>query len=205
MNSFVIQKASGYVNDLIKNNVPPNHFYHSFEHTTEVVEAAEQICEGLKLDEKDKEALILAAWFHDTGFIKTIENHEEISAGLAEKFLLDCNYEKDRIEVVKNCILVTNIKNQPQNLLEEIIRDADISHFGKKSFFYRNDLLRDEWEKTLGLSFSDLDWLNSTYRFFVTHPFYTSYAGSEYDKQRNENLRRLEEMIEEETKKITSI
>lgn len=201
MNSAIVQKASEYVFELVKNKLPSCHVYHDFGHTTEVVETCERMCEKLEINEQDTEALMLAAWFHDTGFTETIEDHEEKSAEIAEKFLCDNDYPADKVELVKKCILVTRVTRQPQNLLEEIIRDADLSHFGKKGFFDRNNLLRVEWEKCEGKEFTELAWLKSTYEFFVTHPFYTRYARLEFERQRTENLLKLQKMIKKETKK----
>lgn len=201
MDSFILRKSSEFVFDLFKNNLPLCHVYHNFKHTEEVVETTENICNAININEHEKEALLLAAWFHDVGFIDSIENHEERSSDIALKFLFKNNYTKDGIEIVKRCILVTNIAHQPENLLEEIIRDADISHIGKDSFFYRNDLLRSEWETCGGKIFNELQWLNSTYRFFINHPFYTEYAKSEFEVQRKQNLHKLEEMIKVEENK----
>lgn len=205
MNSPILGKSSEFVFNLFKNNLPLCHVYHDYKHTQEVVETTEQICEGLNINDFEKEALILAAWFHDVGFVDTIEDHEEKSSEIAVKFLLENNFPAKGIEIVKDCILVTRVSRQPENLLEEIIRDADISHFGKENFLVRNDLLRSEWESCEGRIFSDLDWLNSTYKFFVSHPFFTQYAKTEFDLQRNKNLKNLEEMIKLETKKSNPI
>lgn len=205
MNNPLLGKASEFVFKLFKDNLPLCHVYHDYKHTQEVVETTEQICEGLNVIDSEREALMFAAWFHDVGFIDTIENHEEKSTEIAEKFLRENNYPSDGIEIVKECILVTRVSRQPKNLLEEIIRDADISHFGKESFIARNDLLRSEWETCEGRTFTELEWLKSTHNFFVSHPFYTQYSKTEFELQRKKNLHYLEKMIESETSKLNSI
>jgi HD superfamily phosphodiesterase len=55
------------------------YFYHDCSHTLEVVSAVKELSIAEKLSPLESEMVIIAAWFHDTGYIKGAENHENES------------------------------------------------------------------------------------------------------------------------------
>ena len=60
------------------------------------------------------------------------EHHNIYGAEIAEQLLLELSYPKDKIEIVKNCVLNhRGSKDRPRNTLEEqCVADADvITHF----------------------------------------------------------------------------
>jgi hypothetical protein len=97
--------------------------------------------------------------------------------------------------MIKHIILSTRIPQKPSNLLEEIMCDSDLSHIGKKEFTSRSQLLRIEWDNMLGKKFSDYEWLKINIDFLLGNNFYTKYAKSLYDKQRKENLAKLQRKL----------
>ena len=50
-----------------------NIFSYNLKHTEQVVEACKEILSGFDLTEKEKEQLLVAAWFHDTGYYEGAE------------------------------------------------------------------------------------------------------------------------------------
>ena len=81
--SPIIQKASDYVFNLMREKLPANHIYHNYNHTVDVAESAIEIAEGIDLSKEDTEIVVLAAWFHDSGFVESYEGHEEHSKEIA--------------------------------------------------------------------------------------------------------------------------
>ena len=83
----------------------------------------------------DKEICIIAAWLHDIASItdyKLYEEHHIHGAKIASEILRKFNYDDDKIELVKECILNHrgSIDNKRLSKEEKIIADADaISHF----------------------------------------------------------------------------
>jgi len=75
--SPIVQKAEAYVFSLIRDKLPPNYIYHNYNHTVDVVESVIEIAEGSELSKEETEMVVLAAWFHDTGFIEVYDGHEE--------------------------------------------------------------------------------------------------------------------------------
>lgn len=83
----------------------------------------------------------------------------------------------------------------PNNLLEEILCDADMSALGKKTSFERSELLRIEWEKALGKTMSDEEWLRGDLNFLISHKYFTRYAQEIYDQKKLENIRERDKQL----------
>ena len=77
----------------------------------------------------DKEVILIAAWLHDIGsIISGRDDHHITGAKIAEAKLIELNYPKEKIELVKNCILNhRGSKSNTRNTIEEkIIAEADV-------------------------------------------------------------------------------
>lgn len=100
-----------------------------------MVKYAEQLAEKLNAD---KEIVQIAAWLHDIGSIKGHYNEHHIKgAEIAEEFLKELSYPKEKIEKVKHCILTHRAsKNIPKETAEaEVISSADsMPHFDSHGF-----------------------------------------------------------------------
>ncbi|MBI4547220.1 MAG: HD domain-containing protein [Ignavibacteriae bacterium] len=196
-NSEIIRKASEYVFTLFKENKSDCSVYHNYNHTIETVAACEEIGDESNLSKSEQEIVAVAAWFHDTGYTEDCENHEEKSVEIATRFLQQNNYPQEKIAQVASCIRATKVPQDPKNLLEEVICDADILHFGKKKFFQKSDLMRMELERRADRPFSDLEWLQKSVDFVTQHNFHTRYAQLDFNKQRTKNLIKLQELLRE--------
>jgi len=196
MNRIIVE-VSNYVKKLFETN--PSFFrYHNFYHTKEVVDIVEDLAENSVISEGDRELLLIAAWFHDIGYPETIPYHEEKSAEKAEEFLSEKNYPPDKIAAVKKLILSTKVPQSPENILEQIMCDADIAYIGKKDFMGRINQLREEWGNTLQKEFSDADWYNTNIHFLESNSFHTEYAKTRFGQTRKENLAELRKLLEKE-------
>ncbi|WP_237073313.1 HD domain-containing protein [Prosthecochloris sp. GSB1] len=181
-------------------NVPG--IYHDLAHTRETVEAGRNIAEGLGLSEKEVIVVELACWFHDIGYLDSRSEHEQKSADIAETFLRERDVDPDTIKSVRGCILATKIPQNPENLLEQVVCDADLSHLGSPEYSRKNKLLRTELEKNSGKTFTRLEWLQLNIDFFRNHEFFTSFARRQFNQGKTENLISLyEELREKKTAK----
>ncbi|MCG2459996.1 DUF5706 domain-containing protein [Flavobacteriaceae bacterium F89] len=190
--SDIIDKAERFSTDLLTHKLDQKYLYHNLTHTKRVVESVGELVEFYKLEGNDKEVLLLAAWLHDTGYIQGSENHEENSCSLAEKFLEEQDYDLLLAQQVCLCIMATKRNHNPQNFLEEIIRDADASHLGKKSFLETSENLREECS-LLGLAtYTPKEWREGNIKLLQTeHRFYTDYAKENWQPGKDRNLRRM--------------
>lgn len=192
----IISKASDFIFNLFKEKLSDEFVYHNFNHSNEVAIYSEKIAENYNLSEDDHEVLLLAAWFHDAGYIHTYKGHEEKSVELFNEFLSDNNYSSIKKEKVESLILSTRHDHEPGNLLEEILHDADIINVGTKNFFEKAGLLRVEWERFLDQKYNNMEWADTQVKFLIGTNYYTQEAIKEFGPQREINIQQQREKLQ---------
>jgi HD superfamily phosphodiesterase len=174
--SALLLKAQEHIIGLFKTKLPTEVVYHNYNHTLDVVNAAKEIGEGMSFSTEDLEILLLAAWFHDTGFVDGCSGHESNGKEKAKLFLEENKYDTKNIEKVLGCIQATQMPQEPKNILEEAMCDADLFHLGKKDFSKRSKLLKLEWEARDCKEISEEEWLEMSVSFLASHKYFTDYA-----------------------------
>ena len=154
VNFELIDSTKTFVTYLFKEKLSKNYLYHNIIHTSEVVDTCLEIAEHSNLPEDEIEILLLAAWFHDTGYIFSPDDHEKKSAQIMKKYLEEKNYDKEKINEIAGLILSTEYNKEPRNLNEEILKDSDLAHIGREKFEDKGKLLRREWELLFDKRFS---------------------------------------------------
>jgi len=187
MNNDILSKVKEFIGTTFRKKGLQNSYYHNFTHTAEVVKAAEEIADALNVNDEDKEALLIAAWFHDIGHIETCHGHEDVGIKIAQKFLLENNYSEVAIKKIIPIINATRIPRNPQNILDKIICDADLHHLGTNNYEKRNQLYKKEIEALQGKTIKEEDWLQNNLEFLKHHKYYTDFAKQKYDTQKNIN------------------
>ncbi len=177
MLSDIVINAKNYVkNLLIKKWITEDnwYYYHNWNHTKTVFEEVIKLWDQEMLNEEYKEILQLAALFHDVWFIEQYDNNEYIWANIAEEWLKKHNYPKDKIDIVKQTILATIVWYKPKNLLEQIIKDADLYNLWSNSFIDCWNKLRKELEEIKWIKFSDEDRKKYSSNFISNFEFYSN-------------------------------
>lgn len=207
MDYNVLSKVKEYVGNTFREKGASDKQYHNFTHTAEVVKVTQEISDALGISDEEKELLLIAAWFHDIGYTECCDGHEKVGIEHARSLLQEINYPQDKINKVADLINATKMPRNPLNLLEEIICDADLHHLGTSEFESKGELFRIELEKVQSCTIPDKDWIKNNLRFLKEHKFYTSYAKSKFETQKNINyiklekkLKKVEEKLEEEKK-----
>ena len=191
----LLEQAAAYVFDLLKDNLPDELVYHNYNHTKETVAAVEELLAHYELSAEEKENLLLAAWFHDTGYVKVYKNHEDESVNIAREYLKG-KISDQRIENISSLIASTYVNAEINNEQEEILHDADYINIGKKEFNKRAQLLRIEWEHVLNKKYTDLEWAEEQLTFLLKKRFKTAYALNNYGERREKNIKKYRELIE---------
>lgn len=186
--STIIAKAEQYVTHYLNENLDSSFVYHNISHTQRVVGKLNELLEEIELGEKEKDELLIAAWFHDTGFTKTIDGHEMESVQIASDFLKSENITDETVKNVSKIILATRKGYIPKSTLEGLMRDADCAHVSSKKYEDYSSLLRKEWELTLGRKISKSQWLQENITFLTNHTFYSDLAYSKWEKRKGKNL-----------------
>ncbi|MCB4799119.1 MULTISPECIES: Pycsar system effector family protein [Neotamlana] len=188
----LIEKTEKFVFDLLKNELDNSFLYHNYTHTERVLRSVREIIENTDINATDAEILQLAVLLHDTGYTKSIDNHEEESVKIATAFLKEEGVNQETITAVNNCIMATKFKDSPKTELDKIIRDADASHFGKKYFTEASEFLRKELELQGIKNYTPIEWENENIDVLTKkHEFYTDYALKNWQPRKEKNLASL--------------
>lgn len=185
-----LEEASEFVFDFFKKNLSPKFFYHNYHHTYETVEACRDIAKGYELNENEMENLLLAAWFHDVGYAFQYKGHEQKSVEIALDFLEKLGKSEEQKRKIVACILATNRDsvNNNNELICQILCDADIVQIGQPTFFAKSELLRAEWENFDIRNCSEPEWAKTQLDFLQSTAFQTQHAERLYGLQHSFNI-----------------
>jgi predicted metal-dependent HD superfamily phosphohydrolase len=200
MENLIISEVKKYVEDLFKEKYDNRSTYHSLDHTREVAEAAEKIGKASKLNEEELEAVIIAGWFHDTGYLVDLSDHESHSARVAEEFLRAREYDEVKIKRVADCILATRMNHIPANLMEEVMHDADYINLANTDNFRQSELLRTETINYGGKEPTEEEWLSAELKFLLNHRYYTEYARTKLEEKKAENIKKIKKKLKKTRK-----
>ena len=193
--SKILKLVEQHVLELFAKKAAAEDLYHNLSHTIEVVKVSDKIAIDEELSDDDKEILLIAAWFHDTGHFNCCNGHEDKSVEFAKDYLKDESYPQQKIERVVSCIKATKIPQNPKNKLEQIICDADLQHLGMANIEERGFTLRKELEIKGIKKVGDADWLKSSLEFLSNHKYFTDYAIKMFGVQKKINQINLEQKL----------
>lgn len=169
--------------------------YHSIEHTQLVVKVASKISKVEGLDKRNKDIVVVAAWFHDIGHATSIKNHEEEGSKIAQQFLTAKGMDAEFISEVKTCICATKPGMPRNSLKEKILYDADLAHTGMENFMEISNLLRKELKNITERKCTKLEYWQKTFEFIKEVRFLTQYAKENMEEIKNQNIKKVEKRI----------
>jgi predicted metal-dependent HD superfamily phosphohydrolase len=189
----ILSAARNYVTEIYVHKVNPEFVFHSLDHTEDVAEACSRIADHYQLKDDERFILILAAWFHDTGYsLGQAAGHEEESVRIATEFLSRLGVDDTTIQKVSSCIRATKMPQSPVSQIEKILCDADLFHLSTEDFKARNQLLKQEQETVLGHKISKKDWKKNNIEFLGNHKYFTDYGQEVLEPKKMENLSSLQ-------------
>ena len=187
----IVKEAQEYVIEYLNNHLDSKFVYHNLAHTQRVVAKAEELIVEGSYSDTEKQQLLIAAWFHDTGFTKTITGHEKESVKIAVQFLKSKNVADHDIKAISEIIMATEMNSAPKNELESLIKDADCAHISSKNYENYTSLLRKEWELTLDKKLDKSQWIEENIVFLTNHSFNSAIASQKWEKRKGKNLANL--------------
>ena len=191
INSKITEAAEKYVTAFLAANLDSKFVYHDINHTIDVVKAVREICDESKIEKHEKNILLIAAWFHDTGYAKIIDQHEDAGAVIAEEFLKEYAVDQADIDIVKSCIIATHYPQHPLTPGEKILCDADMMHLSSKNFMKKADLLREEWVLSRDKTNTDDEWIDLNIQFMSYHQYHTEYCKKNREAKKAKNIQKL--------------
>ena len=197
-----------YIRELFRNELPGGIKYHDADHTLHpikgVVAVANRIAISEDISEHDRELLITAAYFHDTGYIREYDKNEPIAARMAGRILKLIGFKSNEIEKVQKMILSTDPEREPKTDIEKILCDADLDNLGREDFFKLDGKLRDG-RRARGIDVSDdAKWYRSTLEIIKKDQYYTESQKKLREKGKQKNIKRLLNKLENIEKKKQS-
>jgi predicted metal-dependent HD superfamily phosphohydrolase len=190
-----LKKVDRYIRDLFQEELPDGVKYHDADHTLHptrgVVAVANKLAVAEKVSEHERELILAAAYFHDTGYIREYGHNEPIAARMAGRILRLIGYRADEIGIIKEIILATDLRRGPRNHLEKILCDADLDNLGREDFFELDRKLR-EGRRVRGIDVSDdAEWYRGTLEIMKNYPYHTETQKKLRGRRRQKNLVRL--------------
>ena len=183
--------------ELLRSKLPKRIFYHTPEHSEDVL--TEAMLFGLEDGLTERELLLLAigAAYHDTGFVESASENEALGATLAVKAMVKTDeFGKSEQELVHSMILDTALHKTetgmcqvPTTVLSRYLCDADVSNLGRDDFFERGELYRRE------LEMPSLEFMRMTESFLACHQWHTPAAQRLRQAKRDANLEELRQRI----------
>ena len=144
----LILKAEKKVLKKLGNKLSNAYTFHNQEHTQHVVAQVSRLAKAAQLSTFDTTKLLIAAWFHDVGYLKGAPQHEHRSAKAAKKFLEKHISEAFFISEVCQIITESNLHSLALHPLSFYLKDADLSHLGSDDYDMWFEKLVEEQKNT---------------------------------------------------------
>ena len=205
MKEKLLLDVETYVADLLNKQLASTNYYHNTIHTRQVVAYILELANTEDCTEEETLTLLLAGWFHDTGFINTDNGHEEESVKIASAYLSQENISEDTLNQIEQLILATKSEVAPNNKLESIIKDADCGHIASDKFLDISENLLQEMNAKNASNFSELEWAKQNLVFLKNHSFYTDSAKRNWQPKKEilqlEIQKKIDKLITKANKK----
>lgn len=184
-----VDEVAAFVTGLLQSQLPPGLYFHSLQHTKTVVGAVETIALWESVSKEDLHILRLAAWFHDTGYTCAYEGHEAESRKIARTYLTARSCQSATLQKIDCCIAATHPYYRPENIREDIMRDADMFHLAQPDYWEQNKLLRMELEQHHSLKFDDVSWFMNNLTLLLNHRFHTRFGQTFLEAKKEMHVR----------------
>ncbi|MEZ4984290.1 MAG: HD domain-containing protein [Saprospiraceae bacterium] len=166
------QATKAFAFDKLRAELPRTLYYHGFHHTMDVLNVGAELCAMLHISAYETMLLKTAVLFHDIGFTVSGIEHERIGCDIARGHLPSFGYTAVEIEAICGMIMATKIPQSPQNLLEQIICDADLDYLGRTDFYDIAHTLFEEL-KAQQIVGTEAEWDAIQIRFLQNHEYQT--------------------------------
>ena len=183
--------------DKLEKELPSYLYYHNVKHTVDVVTEVELIGWAEGLEDEDILILKTAGLFHDAGHTVSYDDHEYQGTLLAREVLPKYGYTQEEIDRVCDVIMATKLPPQPKNILQKIICDADLDYLGRSDMIPVSNTLYKELKEQDKIG-SLNDWNKLQVKFISGHQYFTKTAQSLREVNKQKQIERIRELIEEE-------
>ncbi len=186
--------AIEYILLQLEADLPEHLSYHGHHHTLDVLDAAQRIGKSEGVSEDEQNLLLVAAAFHDCGFLKGHQNHELTGCEIARENLPAFGFDDKAIEHICEMILATKIPQNPKDHLAEILCDADLDYLGRDDFEPIGTNLFKEL-KHLGILTEVEAWNRIQLSFLTQHVYQTTYGKTIRQPEKQKHLEKIRDIV----------
>lgn len=167
-------KIQDSVFNVLETELPKDLTYHTVDHTKDVYNVALERASIYRLDEYDTLLLGIAALYHDIGFIRTYDGHEDAGVEIMRSHLSN-ELNESQLGQIQSMIMATKTPQVTHNLMERILADADLDYLGREDFKSIDDRLFTEL-LSYGKVSDRKSWDELQIDFLRRHEYHTGYA-----------------------------
>jgi HD superfamily phosphodiesterase len=189
------REAKNYILGRLRTELSDQLYYHGLRHTMDVLRVSTALCKKEGVGGHQLRLVKTAALFHDAGFVTNKHSgHELEGCQMAKDALPGFGYTDGDIEVICGMIMSTKIPQSPQNLLEEIICDADLDYLGRDDFERIGNSLFEELQ-AYQLIGDEKEWNRLQVSFLSAHAFHTQTNKREREPVKQGYLSDLKKLV----------
>jgi predicted metal-dependent HD superfamily phosphohydrolase len=188
-----LQKLSKiFASAMLLRDLPATYSFHNLEHTQSVVRAARLIGRASQLSDEQLDIALIAAWFHDVGYVEGPYEHEQRSAAVAVRMLTHWGADKHKASAVFRTIIATKMPQCPTDIIGMVLCDADLAHLASKDYETKALKLWQELKTTRDIRLvSERSWLLLNIDFLKEHHYFTHYGKTILDARKKVTVNKL--------------
>ncbi|GGD42265.1 HD domain-containing protein [Muriicola marianensis] len=176
--------------ELLREELSPDLCYHGLSHTLDVLKVTNDYIRRLKITKEDALLLRTGALCHDLGFTVTYERHEDHGIALTLNYMREFGFSPEQRKVVVGLIRATEVPQNPKNLLERILCDADLDYLGRDDYDKISQKLLKEL-RHFGVELSEEAWRDKQISFLEKHRYHTPFAIKHREPVKQMHLERI--------------
>ncbi len=149
--------------------------FHNFRHVLDVYEQVELLGHSEDITDEDLLLLKTTALLHDIGYSIAYDGVQTVSEDMAREALMLFRYDQQQIETVCRLMKASHYETKPNDILEQIIHDANMMYYGRADFITRMmNLFREQQEHHILVD--KAEWMQNQIDCLASHRFYTQAA-----------------------------
>ena len=188
------RQAKAYILQRLQQELGQDLYYHSYQHTLDVHQAATEIAVSEGVEGEALTLLQTAALYHDSGFLTTYQNHEEAGCQLVQQKLPEFGYSSTQIDQICAMIMATRIPQTPTSAMGAILCDADLYYLGQNNFYDTGRTLFLEF-KERGIVQDEEGWNRLQVRFLESHTYFTQTAVRRRARRKAQHLNEVKALV----------
>lgn len=184
-----IEAAAAYVKERFNDKLEPKFLFHNFAYSEEIAEKAEELAEKAGLEDREKELLIIAAYFYPLGYIG---GPQEVPSRSAEELTNWAKREGVDVKSGKSSaadwVKKAHDARPNDELPVRLLHDAANSWLGRKRYDRRADLLQLERDAINGKEGDPVKFGEDMQDYLLNFQYLTTFGLEDFDKRRRKNV-----------------